>query len=48
VDSPPRSIDVDLPDPLPVQTNELALIEVHFAQLIAAMIEAEIAETEPA
>jgi hypothetical protein len=48
VDSPPRTIEIDLPDPLPIQASELALIEAHFAQLIAAMIEAEIAKTEPA
>jgi hypothetical protein len=48
VDSPPRRIEVDLPVPLPIQASELALIEAHFAQLIAAMIEAEVAETEPA
>lgn len=48
MDSSPRSVDIDLPDPLPVQDGELALIEAHFAELIAAMIEAEIAETEPA
>lgn len=48
MDNPPRSIDIDLPDPLPIQTRELALIEAHFAELIAAMIETEIAETEPA
>ena len=46
--NPPRSIYIDLPDPLPLQTSELALIEAHFARLIAAMIEAEIDETEPA
>lgn len=48
MDRQPRFVDIDLPDPLPVLDDELALIEAHFAQLIAAMIEAEIAETEPA
>ncbi len=48
MDSRPGLVEIDLPDPLPIQTNELALIEAHFSQLIAAMIEAEIAETEPA
>ncbi len=48
MDSPPRTVEIDLPDPLPVLDAELALIEAHFAQLIAAMIEAEIVEPEPA
>jgi hypothetical protein len=46
VDSPPRLIEIDLPDPIPILDGELALIEAHFADLIAAMIET--AETERA
>lgn len=48
MDRPLTSIDIDLPDQLPVLDAELALIEAHFAQLIAAMIEATNVETEPA
>jgi hypothetical protein len=48
VDSHLRLVEINLPDPLPILASELALIEVHFAQLITAMIEAEIAETEQA
>ncbi len=48
MNSPSRSIDIDLPDPLPILDSELALVEAHFAELIAAMIEAELAETEVA
>lgn len=47
MDSQPRSTEIYLPEPLPITDGELALIEAHFAQLIAAMIEAEIVETEP-
>lgn len=46
--SQPRLVEIDLPDPLPVLPDELALIEAHFAELIAAMLETETAKTEPA
>lgn len=48
MDSPPRLVEIDLPDPMPILDGELALIETHFAELIAAMVEAETAETEVA
>jgi hypothetical protein len=48
VDSPPRRVDIDLPDPIPILDAELTLIEAHFADLIATMIETEIAEIAPA
>ena len=47
MNSPPRIVDIDLPDPLPILDGELALIEAHFAELIAAL-DTEAAETEPA
>lgn len=46
MNSPSRRVEIDLPDPLPILDGELALIEAHFAELIAAMVEAETAETE--
>lgn len=48
MDSQAYAVQIDLPDPLPILGDELALIEAHFAQLIAAMIEADIAEIEAA
>lgn len=48
MDSQACEVEIDLPDPLPILEGELALIEAHFAQLIAAMTEADIAETEAA
>lgn len=39
----PAIVEIDLPDPLPVLDEELALIESNFADLIAAMLEAETA-----
>jgi hypothetical protein len=48
VDSPPRTIEIYLPDPLPILDGELASIEAHFAELIAAMLDTKIAEIEPA
>ena len=44
MDRSPHLVDIDLPDPLPILDEELALIEAHFAELIVAMIEAEIVE----
>ena len=44
MDRSPCPVDIDLPDTLPILDEELALIEAHFAELIAAMIEAEIVE----
>ena len=46
MDRSPYLVDIDLPDPLPILDEELALIEAHFAELIAEMIEAEIVEIE--
>jgi len=46
VASQPRLVEIDLADPLPVLDEELALIEAHFAELIAAMLEPEAAVPE--
>ncbi len=45
---PPFRVVIEIPDPLPITDDELALIEAHLAAIIVQMVEAEVPDPEMA